>query len=79
MVTTVFSVSTTASRNSLQLRIKINSAVATAPPLINGRVTRKCACQRYIPSIITASSISAGMSSIKLFSIQNANGTVKAA
>ena len=31
MVTTVFSVSTTASRNSLQLRIKINSAVAVNP------------------------------------------------
>ena len=31
MVTTVFSVSTTASRNTLQLRIKINSAVAVNP------------------------------------------------
>ena len=31
MVTTVFSVCTTASRNSLQLRIEINSAVAVNP------------------------------------------------
>ena len=31
MVTTVLSVSTTASRNTLQLRIKINSAVAVNP------------------------------------------------
>ena len=57
--------------------MNINNAVAITPPLISGKVTRKWACQRDIPSIIAASSISAGISSMKLFSIQKANGTVK--
>ena len=52
--------------------------VTARPPRIIGTVTKKCARRRLMPSIMPASSMAGGTSSMKLFSIQKENGTPKA-
>ena len=77
-MTTTLSLSVIVSRNSFQVRMKMKRPVTTMPPRIIGTVMTRCARRRLMPSIMPASSMAGGTSSMKLFSIQNENGTAKA-